>query len=76
MFNHLKRLGGAGAQIVKALAARVGVELRGHGELHEKVIKIAKEAVGNGIRLLWQSGISFHQNFYESWLHQKWLKER
>ena len=53
MFNHLKRLGGAGAQIVKALAARVGVELRGHGELHKKVIKIAKEAVDNGIRLLW-----------------------
>ena len=44
---------GAGAQIVKVLVSRVGVELRGHGELHEKVIKIAKEAVGNGIRLLW-----------------------
>ena len=76
MFNHLKRLGGAGAQIVKVLVSRVGVELRGHGELYKKVIKIAKEAVDDEIRLLWQSGISFHQNFYENWLNQKWLKER
>ena len=59
---------GAAAQMVKALAAREGVELRSHGELHREVIKVAKEVGDDGIRLLWQSAISLHQNFYENWL--------
>jgi len=59
---------GAAAQIVKALATRGGVELRSHGELHKEVVKIAKEAGDDEIRLLWQSAISLHQNFYENWL--------
>mgnify|MGYP000717969144 CR=1 FL=1 len=59
---------GAAAQIVKALATRDGVELRSHGELHKEVVKIAKEAGDDEIRLLWQSAISLHQNFYENWL--------
>jgi len=59
---------GAAAQMVKALAAREGVELRSHGELHREVIKVAKEVGDDEIRLLWQSAISLHQNFYENWL--------
>jgi len=59
---------GAAAQMVKALAAERGVELRGHGELHREVIRVAKEAGDDEIRLLWQSAISLHQNFYENWL--------
>ena len=54
--------------MVKALAAERGVELRSHGELHREVIRIAKEAGDDEIRLLWQSAISLHQNFYENWL--------
>jgi len=50
------------------LAAKRGVELRGCGELHREVIRIAKEAGDDEIRLLWQSAISLHQNFYENWL--------
>ena len=59
---------GAAAQMVKALAAERGVELRSHGELHREVVRIAKEAGDDEIRLLWQSAISLHQNFYENWL--------
>jgi len=59
---------GAAAQMVKALATREGVELRSHGELHREVIKVAKEVGDDEIRLLWQSAISLHQNFYENWL--------
>jgi len=67
MNHHLPR-NGAAAQMVKALAAKRGVELRGCGELHREVIRVAKEAGDGEIRLLWQSAISLHQNFYENWL--------
>jgi hypothetical protein len=59
---------GAASQMVKALAARRGVELRSHGELHKEVIELTKESGDDEIRLLWQSAISLHQNFYENWL--------
>jgi len=63
-----ERAWGATAQMVKALAAKRGVELRGRGELHREVIRVAKEAGDYEIRLLWQSAIALHQNFYENWL--------
>jgi len=59
---------GAAAQIVKALAAKEGKELKSHGELHKEVIRIVKETGDDEIRLLWQSAIALHQNFYENWL--------
>jgi hypothetical protein len=66
---------GAAAQVIKALAARRGVELRSHGELHREVIKVAEEAKDDEIRLLWQSAISLHQNFYENWLPQEMVEK-
>ena len=59
---------GAASQMVKALATRRGSELRSHGELHKEVVKLTKESGDDSIRLLWQSAISLHQNFYENWL--------
>jgi hypothetical protein len=59
---------GAAAQIVKALAIRGGVELRSHREPRREVIKVAKESKVDEVRLLWQSAIPLHQNFYENWL--------
>jgi hypothetical protein len=59
---------GASSQIVKALAAREGRELRSHGELHKQVVKIARETRDEEIRSLWQSAGMLHQNFYENWL--------
>jgi hypothetical protein len=59
---------GAASQIVKALAAREGRELRSHGELHRQAVKIAGETGDEEIRILWQSAGMLHQNFYENWL--------
>jgi hypothetical protein len=58
----------AASQIVKALAAREGRELRSHGELHRQAAKIAGETGDEEIRILWQSAGMLHQNFYENWL--------
>jgi HEPN domain-containing protein len=59
---------GAAAQIVKALAAREGREIRSHRELNEEVSKISKGTGDDKIRALWQSVAALHQNFYENWL--------
>jgi len=59
---------GAAAQIVKALAAREGKEIRSHRELNEEVSRISKGTGDDEIRALWQSAAALHQNFYENWL--------
>uniref|UniRef100_A0A7J3X5B5 HEPN domain-containing protein n=1 Tax=Thermofilum pendens TaxID=2269 RepID=A0A7J3X5B5_THEPE len=59
---------GAAAQAVKALAARRGVALRSHGELHREVMRVVEETGDDEVRLLWHSAVSLHQNFYENWL--------
>ena len=66
---------GAAAQIVKALAAKEGRELRSHGELHKEVVKIIKELGDDELRHLWQSAISLHQNFYEGWLPKELVEK-
>jgi len=65
---------GAASQIVKAFAAKEGRELRSHGELHQQVVKIDREARGEEIRLLWQSAGMLHQNFYENWLPREMVE--
>ena len=59
---------GSASQMVKALAAERGFELRSHGELHAFVAKLEKESGDPEIRKLWQSAGMLHQNFYENWL--------
>ena len=66
---------GAATQIVKALAAKEGRELRSHGELHKEVVKIIKELGDDELRHLWQSAISLHQNFYEGWLPKELVEK-
>jgi len=58
----------AASQMIKALAAKRGLELRSHGELHKFVAELTKESGDPEIRRLWQSAASLHQNFYENWL--------
>jgi|YelNatPaOPRAMG01_1025707.scaffolds.fasta_scaffold16784_10 hypothetical protein len=65
---------GAASQIVKALAAREGRELRSHGELHKEVARITGETKDEEIRSLWQSAGMLHQNFYENWLPPEMVK--
>ena len=66
---------GAASQIVKAAAAKKGVELRGHNELHKFVAKLRKENEDEEIRRLWQIAVSLHQNFYENWLAEETVRE-
>jgi uncharacterized protein (UPF0332 family) len=62
---------GATAQIVKALAAKEGKELRSHGELHRYVAELSKEKGDREIMKFWFSATSLHQNFYENWFPEE-----
>lgn len=59
---------GSASQVVKALAAERGLELKSHGELHRFVAGLEREKGDPEIRRLWQSAGMLHQNFYENWL--------
>ena len=62
---------GAASQMVKALAARRGKEIRSHGELHKYVAELSGEKEDREIITLWFSASSLHQNFYENWLPEE-----
>ncbi len=59
---------GAASQVVKAVAAKEGRELRGHPALWEYVSKLAKELDDLELRHLWRTANALHQNFYENWM--------
>ena len=56
----------AASQVIKALAARRGEEIRSHRGLHEFVARISEEQ-DREIGRLWRSTTSLHQNIYENW---------
>jgi len=62
---------GAASQIVKALAAREGREIRSHGELHRYVAELSRKRGDREIMRLWFSATSLHQNFYENWFPEE-----
>ena len=66
---------GASAQIVKAVAAKEGRELRSHGELHKFVVELRNRLNDSEISTLWSSATSLHQNFYENWLPEDMVKD-
>ena len=68
MSRPLKRGWGAAAEVVKALAAREGRELKSHGELHKEIARLAAATGDDEVRRLWLSATALHQNFYENWL--------
>ncbi len=57
---------GAAAQIVKAVAAKKGKELKSHGDLWRFVLEVAGE--NDELRWLWHVANALHQNFYEGWI--------
>jgi len=59
---------GAAAGIVKAVAAKRGIEIRSHGELHGFVTKLSKELNDPDLPSLFGTAAALHQNFYENWL--------
>jgi len=58
----------AAAQVVKALAAKEGKELKSHGDLWRYVNDLVKKLGDQELRHLWYSANCLHQNFYESWM--------
>lgn len=66
---------GAASQIVKALAAKRGKELKSHAELHRFVSDVRKKIDDPEISTLWLSANSLHQNFYENWLPEETVKD-
>ncbi|MCC6029358.1 MAG: PaREP1 family protein [Candidatus Korarchaeum sp.] len=59
---------GAAAQIVKALAAREGKEIRSHASLWEYVDELAEKLGEIELRHLWGRANNLHQNSYENWM--------
>ncbi len=57
---------GAASQIVKALAAKEGEELRSHASLWEYVDRLAEKLRDVELRRLWRTASVLHQNFYEN----------
>jgi HEPN domain-containing protein len=57
---------GAAAQMVKAVAAEKGKELKSHGDLWRFVLEVACE--NDELRRLWHVANTLHQNFYEGWI--------
>ena len=64
---------GAASQMVKAVAARRGEELRSHRELHKFMSLLSQESIELG--RLWRSATSLHQNFYENWFVPQQVQE-
>jgi uncharacterized protein (UPF0332 family) len=59
---------GAASQMVKALAAKEGKELRSHASLWEYVDELAERLRDAELRHLWGRANNLYQNFYESWM--------
>jgi HEPN domain-containing protein len=59
---------GAASQMVKALAAREGGELRSHAALWDYVDELAEKLKDVELRHLWGTANALHQNFYENWM--------
>ena len=59
---------GAASQMVKALAAKEGKELRSHASLWEYVDELAERLRDAELRHLWGRANNLNQNFYESWM--------
>jgi len=66
---------GAAAEMVKAVAAQRGVEIRSHGELHGFVSRLGRELNDSGLPRLFGDAAALHQNFYENWLPPETVKD-
>lgn len=59
---------GAASQAVKAIAAKEGMDIRSHRELHRYVAKLVERSRDPEVGRLWRSAGFLHVNFYENWL--------
>lgn len=70
-----EKLWGAAAEIVKAVAAKRGVEIKSHGELYGFVATLKEELDEPGLSRLFSLAAALHQNFYENWLPAETVKD-
>jgi len=65
---------GAASQMVKAVAAKEGREIRSHRELHEYLSSIVERTGDIELRRTWSAAGELHRNFYEAWLPSELVK--
>ena len=70
-----EKLWGATAEIVKAVAAKRGVELGTHASLWDYVSKLNSEHPEWNLRRDFSYMGNLHQNFYEDWLPEAYVKD-
>jgi HEPN domain-containing protein len=66
---------GAAAEIVKAVAAKRGIEIKSHGELYGFVSKLKDELHEPELVRLFSLASTLHQNFYEDWLPAETVRD-
>jgi uncharacterized protein (UPF0332 family) len=62
---------GAAAEMVKAMAAKRGKEIRSHEGIYSFVDKLSEELNDPELLRLFGLASALHQNFYENWLSPK-----
>lgn len=70
-----EKLWGVTAGIVKAVASKRGVELGAHASLWEYVSKLDVEHPDWSLRRDFSYMGNLHQNFYEDWLPEEYVKD-
>jgi hypothetical protein len=70
-----EKLWGATAEIVKAVAAKRGIELGTHASLWGYVSKLDSEHPDWALRRDFSYMGNLHQNFYEDWLPEPYVKD-
>ncbi len=63
-----EKLWGAAAEIIKAVAAKRGMELGAHRSLGDFVVRLHKENPGWDLIEAFHVANSLHTNYYEDWL--------
>ncbi|MGQ9469507.1 MAG: PaREP1 family protein [Nitrososphaerales archaeon] len=69
-----EKLWGAAAEIVKAVAAKRGLELRAHKSISEFVSRLHREKPALRLAEDFHIANSLHTNFYEDWLDPEMVK--
>jgi len=70
-----EKLWGAAAEMVKAVAAKRGVELGTHASLWGYVSKLDREHPELDLKRDFSYAGNLHQNFYEDWLGKEYISE-
>lgn len=73
--NASEKLWGTAAHIVKAVAEKRGWKHSNHTELFKVVDRIVGETGDKDLRILFRTASALHQNFYENWMTQEFVKD-